>query len=48
MRCTASRPPVDQVNMYCEMKRTKDAQLVEEVHALRSVCGVLEFMKVLG
>ena len=26
-----------QVSLYCDMKRTKDAQLVEEVHALRWV-----------
>jgi hypothetical protein len=26
-----------QVSLYCEMKRTKDAQLIEEVHALRWV-----------
>jgi hypothetical protein len=24
-----------QVSLYCDMKRTKDAQLIEEVHALR-------------
>lgn len=31
------RPQDELVTKYCDMKRTKDARLVEDVHALRWV-----------